>query len=142
MTSTRLRSWAVHRFGGSGRSPRACSKRCKTHKSGLWTLTSALASAASGYYEACGLWEEWDEPRVGARRRPAGGRRARGGGLLRSLGDLAWQRHHSARALDRYHLARHFFSRGGDPVGAARCLTGEADVLLGQGHADRAAHCY
>ena len=115
----------------------------KTHKSGLWTLTSALASAASGYYEACGLWEEWEtshELGLDAARQ-AGDAHAEAV-VLRSLGDLAWQRHHSARALDRYHLARHFFSRGGDPVGAARCLTGEADVLLGQGHADRAAHCY
>ncbi len=115
----------------------------KTHKAGLWQLTSALASAVSGYYEACGLWDEWEtghELALDAARQ-SGDAHAEAV-VLRSLGDLAWQRHHAARALDRYHLAQHFFSRSEDAVGAARCLTGEADVLLGQGHADRAAQCY
>ncbi|GGO51257.1 SARP family transcriptional regulator [Streptomyces daqingensis] len=115
----------------------------QTHTAGLWQLTAALASSLGGYYEACALWGKWDATHELAldAARQAGDAHAEAA-LLRSLGDLAWQRRQAARAADRYHLARHFFTRCGDAAGAARCLTGEADVLLGQGRTARAEEHY
>ncbi|SCK29193.1 DNA-binding transcriptional activator of the SARP family [Streptomyces sp. WMMB 714] len=115
----------------------------QTHTAGLWQLTAALASSLGGYYEACALWGEWDATHELAldAARQAGDAHAEAV-LLRSLGDLAWQRRQAGRAADRYHLARHFFTRCGDAAGAARCLTGEADVLLGQGGTARAEQHY
>ncbi|MFC4497383.1 BTAD domain-containing putative transcriptional regulator [Streptomyces ovatisporus] len=115
----------------------------RTHGAGLWQLTAALASSLSGYYEACALWVEWESSHELAldAARQAGEARAEAV-LLRSLGDLAWQRHQAGRAADRYRLARHFFTRCGDRTGAARCLTGEADVLLGRGQTARAEQHY
>ncbi|GAA2077461.1 BTAD domain-containing putative transcriptional regulator [Streptomyces albiaxialis] len=115
------------------------------HVAGLWRLCSALASAAGGYYAACAVWDDWEtthELALDAARR---GEDARAEAvLLCSLGDLAWQRRHHGRALDRYRLARHVLDRATDgatpPRG--RCLTGEADVLLDQGQTARAERAY
>ncbi|MET7479263.1 BTAD domain-containing putative transcriptional regulator [Streptomyces sp. NPDC005648] len=115
----------------------------RLHSSGLWDLTCALASAMSGFYEACALWDAWEqshEPALDA------ARRARNplaeAVLVRSLGDLAWQRRDTARAADCHRRAARLFTLAGDPAGAARCRTGEADVLLGQGQPGRAMGLY
>ncbi|MFD6193066.1 BTAD domain-containing putative transcriptional regulator [Streptomyces sp. NPDC060275] len=115
----------------------------RLHRAGLWDLTCALASAASGYYEACGVWEDWrtsHELATDAARRS--GNALAEATLLRSLGDLAWQRQDAARAVDGYRHAARLFALGDDGVGAARCATGEADVLLGQGEFGRAGALY
>ncbi|SDL31821.1 AfsR/SARP family transcriptional regulator [Streptomyces indicus] len=115
----------------------------RLHRAGLWDLTCALASATSGYYEACGVWEDWragHELAVDAARR-AGDALAEAT-LLRSLGDLAWQRRDAARAVDCHRHAARLFALSDDGVGAARCATGEADVLLEQGEFQRADALY
>ncbi|MFC3575169.1 BTAD domain-containing putative transcriptional regulator [Streptomyces yaanensis] len=115
----------------------------RLHASGLWDLACALASATSGYYEACGLWDDWEtghELALDAARQ-AGNTLAEAV-LLRSLGDLAWQRRHTGRAADYHRHAARLFTLVDDRVGAARCLTGEADVLLGLGEFDRAEGLY
>ncbi|MEV5609136.1 BTAD domain-containing putative transcriptional regulator [Streptomyces sp. NPDC052225] len=115
----------------------------RLHGAGLWDLTCALASATSGYYEACGVWEDWlagHELAVDAARRS--GNALAEAALLRSLGDLAWQRRDAARAVDCHRHAARLFALSDDGVGAARCATGEADVLLGQGEFGRADALY
>ncbi|MGW0085213.1 BTAD domain-containing putative transcriptional regulator [Streptomyces sp. NPDC003393] len=115
----------------------------RLHGAGLWDLTCALASATSGYYEACGVWEDWQashELALDAARRS--GNALAEATLLRSLGDLAWQRRDTARAVDCHRHAARLFALSDDGVGAARCATGEADVLLGQGEFGRADALY
>ncbi|MCQ4209123.1 AfsR/SARP family transcriptional regulator [Streptomyces longispororuber] len=115
----------------------------RLHGAGLWGLTCALASATSGYYEACGVWDDWrigHELAVDAARRS--GDALAEATLLRSLGDLAWQRRDAARAVDHYRHAARLFALTDDGIGAARCATGEADVLLGQGEFGRADALY
>lgn len=115
----------------------------QAHTAGLWELCFALASASTGYYEAAALWDDWDESH---RLALDAARQARDphaeAVLLRSLGDLAWQRNRAAAAVDSYRLAWHLFTRRGDRAEAARCLKGEADVMLGQGRVARAERCY
>ncbi|MEV7995896.1 BTAD domain-containing putative transcriptional regulator [Streptomyces sp. NPDC086077] len=115
----------------------------QAHAAGLWGLCSALASSAAGYYEASALWDEWQSTHDLAldAARAAGDVHAEAV-VLRSLGDLAWQRHRTSSALDRYRLARELFTRHGDRAGAGRCLSAEADVLLALGRADRAGRAY
>ncbi|MFF1698403.1 BTAD domain-containing putative transcriptional regulator [Streptomyces sp. NPDC058257] len=115
----------------------------QAHAAGLWQLCFALASASAGYYEAAALWDDWEQGHQLAldAARQAGDPRAEAA-VLRSLGDLAWQRQETATAIDRYRLAWHLFTRCGDRVSAARCLSGEADVMLGQGRGARAERCY
>ncbi|MFG3255683.1 BTAD domain-containing putative transcriptional regulator [Streptomyces sp. NPDC048172] len=109
------------------------------HAAGLWRLCCALASAAGGYYEACALWDDWETAHELALDAARHGEDALAEAtLLRSLGDLAWQRRRHARALDRYRLARHV----GGAASEGRCLTGEADVLLDQGQTARASRTY
>ncbi|MEU6672633.1 BTAD domain-containing putative transcriptional regulator [Streptomyces sp. NPDC046925] len=115
----------------------------QTHAAGLWQLCSALASASAGYYETGALWDDWAQGHQLAldAARQAGDPHAEAA-VLRSLGDLAWQRQETATAVDRYRLAWHLFTRCGDRASAARCLSGEADVMLGQGRGARAERCY
>ncbi|GGL05920.1 AfsR/SARP family transcriptional regulator [Streptomyces flaveus] len=115
----------------------------RLHESGLWNLACALASAMSGYYEACAQWDDWEashELALDAARRAEN--TSAEAALLRSLGDLAWQRRHNGRAVDCHRHAARLFLLVDDRVGAARCLTGEADVLLGTGEAERAGSLY
>ncbi|MFI7012011.1 BTAD domain-containing putative transcriptional regulator [Streptomyces sp. NPDC050145] len=115
----------------------------RLHGAGLWGLTCALASATSGYYEACGVWDDWrisHELAVDAARRS--GDALAEATLLRSLGDLAWQRRDAARAVDHHRHAARLFALTDDGIGAARCAAGEADVLLGQGEFGRADALY
>ncbi|WP_326700521.1 NB-ARC domain-containing protein [Streptomyces sp. NBC_01754] len=115
----------------------------RAHAAGQRQLCCALAAASAGYYEACALWDDW---LTSHRLALDAARRAHDphaeAVVLSSLGDLAWQRRHAARALDHYRRARRLFSRCEDRAGAARCLTGEADVLLGQGRPVQARRGY
>ncbi|MFF0221220.1 BTAD domain-containing putative transcriptional regulator [Streptomyces sp. NPDC004629] len=115
----------------------------QAHAAGLWSLCSALASAASGYYEAGALWDEWESTHDLAldAARTAGDAHAEAV-ILRSLGDLAWQRHQTGQAVDRYRLAADLFTRHGDRAAAGRCLSAEADALLAMGQVARAGRGY
>ncbi|MCN9242403.1 NB-ARC domain-containing protein [Streptomyces sp. RY43-2] len=115
----------------------------QAHAHGLWSLCCSLASAAAGYYEAGALWDEWEATHdlaLDAARR-SGDVHAEAV-ILRSLGDLAWQRRRTSSALDRYRLAWHLFTRHGDRTAAGRCLSAEADVLLGMGRTAQAERAY
>ncbi|MFE1956231.1 NB-ARC domain-containing protein, partial [Streptomyces sp. NPDC059524] len=115
----------------------------RAHTDGLWELCSGLAAASAGYYEAGAVWDDWELSHgLGLdAARQAGDARAEAV-LLQSLADLDWQRRLPTAALDRYRLAWHLFTQAGDRVSAARCLSGEADVLLGQGRVPRAERGY
>ncbi|NBM17268.1 AfsR/SARP family transcriptional regulator [Streptomyces sp. GC420] len=115
----------------------------QAHAAGLWSLCCSLASAAAGYYEAGALWDEWESTHDLAldAARQAGDLHAEAV-VLRSLGDLAWQRHQTSLSIDRYRLAWHLFTRHGDRAAAGRCLSAEADVLLGLGRVEQAERCY
>ncbi|MGW1056352.1 BTAD domain-containing putative transcriptional regulator [Streptomyces sp. NPDC002521] len=115
----------------------------RLHACQLWESACALASALGGYFEVCALWDDWQaghELAVDAARRS--GNALAEAALLRSLGDLAWQRRDNARAMDCHRHAARLFALADDGIGAARCLTGEADVLLGQGEPVRAGALY
>ncbi|GAA3233971.1 hypothetical protein GCM10020256_50490 [Streptomyces thermocoprophilus] len=115
----------------------------QTHRAGLWHLCTALASAAAGYYEAAALWSDWQESHelaLDAARETED--LLAEAVVLRSLADLEWQRHHPNAARDLYRLAWQLFTRAGHRVGAGRCLSGEADVLLGLGRVARAERNY
>ncbi|MFE2941272.1 BTAD domain-containing putative transcriptional regulator [Streptomyces sp. NPDC059255] len=115
----------------------------QAHAAGLWRLCCSLASAAAGYYEAGALWDAWEATHdlaLDAARR-SGDVHAEAV-ILRSLGDLAWQRHRTALATERYRLARQLFLRHGDEVAAGRCLSAEADALLALGQVARAGPAY
>lgn len=115
----------------------------QTHAAGLWGPTSALASALSGYYEACARWDDWQvshDLAVDAARRSAD--LAAEASLVRSLGDLAWQRRRYDRAMGCYELGGRLFIRHGDRAGAGRCSCGEGDVLFGRGRVAEAGTRY
>ncbi|MET9684253.1 AfsR/SARP family transcriptional regulator [Streptomyces coeruleorubidus] len=115
----------------------------QAHATGQWGSCCALASAAAGYYEAGALWDDWEashELALDAARQAADTRAE--AVVLCSLGDLAWQRRQPTAAVDRYRLAWHVFTREGDRAAAARCVAGEADVMLGQGRVARAERGY
>ncbi|MEV0495157.1 AfsR/SARP family transcriptional regulator [Streptomyces atratus] len=115
----------------------------QAHAAGLWSLCCSLASATAGYYEAGALWDEWEATHDLAldAARQSGDVHAEAV-ILRSLGDLAWQRHQTSLAIDRYRLAWHLFTRHGDRVAAGRCLSAEADALLAMGQVARAGRVY
>ncbi|MFI0822549.1 BTAD domain-containing putative transcriptional regulator [Streptomyces sp. NPDC021098] len=113
------------------------------HEAGLGAMVWELASSAAGYFHTCAAWEEWEETHRHALDAACrAGSRAAEAAVLRSLGDLAWQRSEADRALGRYDQARRLFGLVGDQLGAARCTIGEADVLLGQGRLPTAARRY
>jgi tetratricopeptide (TPR) repeat protein len=115
----------------------------QAHAAGLWSLCCSLASAAAGYYEAAALWDEWESTHDLALdvARRSGDVHAEAV-ILRSLGDLAWQRHQTSSAIDRYGSAWQLFTRHGDRVAAGRCLSAEADALLGVGRLAQAERAY
>lgn len=115
----------------------------QAHGAGLWQPCCALASAAAGYYEANALWDDWQsshELALDAARQAGDGPAE--AVITRSLGDLAWQRHETSLAVDRYRFAWHLFTRHGRRVAAGRCQSGESDVLLGLGRVARAERGY
>ncbi|MFD5117208.1 BTAD domain-containing putative transcriptional regulator [Streptomyces sp. NPDC058391] len=115
----------------------------QAHAAGLWSLCCSLASATAGYYEAGALWDEWQATHDLAldAARQSGDVHAEAV-ILRSLGDLAWQRHQTSLAIERYRLAWRLFTRHGDRVAAGRCLSAEADALLAMGQVARAGRAY
>lgn len=66
-------------------------RRC--HAAGLWAQTVELADAMTGFLEARAAWDTWEACHAlaleAARQQEDLAAEAR---LLRSLGDLAWQR--------------------------------------------------
>ncbi|MEW2620564.1 BTAD domain-containing putative transcriptional regulator [Streptomyces sp. NPDC048106] len=111
----------------------------RAHAAGWWDLCCALASASAGYYEAAALWDEWEATHglaLDAARRSGDGHAE--AVVLRSLGDLAWQRRQTSAAVERYRRAGELFTRRGDRAAAGRCLSAEADVYLGTGRAAEA----
>ncbi|MFF8993454.1 BTAD domain-containing putative transcriptional regulator [Streptomyces sp. NPDC014983] len=106
----------------------------RAHAAGWWELCCALASASAGYYETGALWDEWESTHglaLDAARRWGDGHAE--AVVLHSLGDLAWQRRQTSAAVDRFRRAGELFTRHGDRAAAGRCLSAEADVLLGTG---------
>ncbi len=113
------------------------------HAAGLPGLCCALASAAAGYYETAAEWGVWEETHVLALDAALGARDGLAeAAVLRSLGDLAWQRHQTPAALDRYRRAGELFARHGDLAAAGRCRSAEADALLGTGRVAEAGRGY
>ncbi|MFD7033112.1 BTAD domain-containing putative transcriptional regulator [Streptomyces sp. NPDC059917] len=113
-------------------------RRC--HADGLWSDTVALADAMAGFLEAQAAWESWETSHQlaldAARQLEDLAVEAR---LLRSLGDLAWQRRSLAAAGDYYERA--LLTADAAPAAAerGRALVGLADLQLDAGAAAGAA---
>ncbi|MET8413941.1 AfsR/SARP family transcriptional regulator, partial [Streptomyces sp. NPDC005195] len=79
-------------------------RRC--HAAGLWAQTVELADAMTGFLEARAAWDTWETCHAlaleAARQREDLAAEAR---LLRSLGDLAWQRRQLTTAGEFYERA-------------------------------------
>ncbi|MFD0549938.1 BTAD domain-containing putative transcriptional regulator [Streptomyces rectiviolaceus] len=136
--------WARPRCSGSRRRPPAFWRRCaRPTVRGCGSRAARSPSAAAGYYEANALWDDWQsshELALDAARQAGDGPAE--AVITRSLGDLAWQRHETSLAVDRYRFAWHLFTRHGRRVAAGRCQSGESDVLLGLGRVARAERGY
>jgi DNA-binding SARP family transcriptional activator/RecA/RadA recombinase len=110
----------------------------QTHDAGLWTHTVRLADAMTAFLEALAAWDVWEHTHTLAL--DAAGHlsdeaaRAR---LLRSLGDLAWQRQRPDQAQQLYEQVL----AGPDAVTSERnrALAGLADVHLSNGAGATAA---
>lgn len=113
-------------------------RRC--HAAGLWAEAVELADALTGLLEARAAWEAWDACHTvaldAARRREDLAAEAR---LLRSLGDLAWQRRRLDRAAEYYERA--LLTADAAPAAAerGRALVGLADLQLDAGGLEGAA---
>ena len=115
----------------------------RAHTAGLWPLAWQLAESLSGYFDARAAWPEWSETHAlaldAARREHNAAAQA---AILRSLGDLAWQQQRVRQAALHYEDARALYLESRDHGGAARCLTGLADVQLSEGDAALAAKTF
>ncbi|MGH6657115.1 MAG: NB-ARC domain-containing protein, partial [Actinocrinis sp.] len=115
----------------------------RAHGAGLWPLTWQLAESLSGYFDARAAWAEWAETHAlaldAARREHNAPAEA---AILRSMGDLAWQQQRVRQAAMHYEDARALYLSARDQAGAARCLTGLADVQLSEGDAPLAAKTF
>lgn len=104
----------------------------QVHDAGLWAPTVRLADAMTGFLEALAAWDVWEHTHTLAL--DAAGHltdeaaRAR---LLRSLGDLAWQRQRSDAARELYEQV--LASPQAVSTERSRALAGLADVHLGEG---------
>ncbi|MEO3978977.1 BTAD domain-containing putative transcriptional regulator [Streptomyces sp. CAU 1734] len=115
----------------------------QAHAAGLWPLVWELADSAAGYFQAHAAWDDWEEThRLALEAALRAGDTAAEAVVRYSLGDLAWQRREAQRAMEHYTAAKHCFDRVADPIGAARCRIGMADILLGQGRLRSAARKY
>ncbi|MCX3061387.1 AfsR/SARP family transcriptional regulator [Streptomyces beihaiensis] len=111
----------------------------QTFEAGLWAQTVRLVDSMTVFFEALAAWEPWRHTHSlaldAAERLGDASARAR---LLRSLGDLAWQRR-------RPDDARAFYERALDACGPSataergRALAGLADVHLEAGGGEQAA---
>jgi hypothetical protein len=115
----------------------------RAHAAGLWPLAWQLAESLSGYFDARAAWPEWSETHAlaldAARREHNAPAEA---AIVRSLGDLAWQQQRVRQAALHYEDARTLYLGADDQGGAARCLTGLADVQLSEGDAALAAKTF
>jgi len=116
----------------------AAVRRC--HTAGLWAETVRLADAMTGFLEARAAWEAWEACHTlalnAARRLEDLAAEAR---LLRSLGDLAWQRRRLTAAGEFYERA--LLTADAAPAAAerGRALVGLADLQLDAGGLEGAA---
>ncbi|MFD3839054.1 BTAD domain-containing putative transcriptional regulator [Streptomyces sp. NPDC058642] len=104
----------------------------QVHDAGLWAQTVRLADAMTAFLEALAAWDIWGHTHALAL--DAAGQltdeaaRAR---LLRSLGDLAWQRQRPDEARELYEQV--LASPEAVSTERSRALAGLADVHLGDG---------
>ncbi|MFF1378848.1 BTAD domain-containing putative transcriptional regulator [Streptomyces sp. NPDC058308] len=112
----------------------------QAHAAGLWAQTVQLADAMSAFLEISAAWEAWQHTHTLAL--DAAGRlgdRTATVRMLRSLGDLAWQRHRPAAAHDFYQRALRAGEGGEGTPERGRVLAGLADLHLEAGAAGAAA---
>ncbi|MDT0343461.1 AfsR/SARP family transcriptional regulator [Streptomyces litchfieldiae] len=106
----------------------------RAHATGLWRETVTLADALTPALETLAAWEDWEHTHTlaldAAGRLDDDAARAR---MLRSLGDLAWQRRRLRQAQDFYERARLTADAAGDRAELARALAGLADLRLDAG---------
>ncbi|HEY3717326.1 MAG TPA: BTAD domain-containing putative transcriptional regulator [Jatrophihabitantaceae bacterium] len=108
-----------------------------------WRPVWELADSLVGYLSAAALWNEWADTHqlaLDATRRAAS--TIAEAGVLRSLGDLAWQRRQPAAAGEHYRAARRLFQGLGNRPGQASCLVGLGDIAFGMGQPDDASRAY
>ncbi|MFK4070921.1 BTAD domain-containing putative transcriptional regulator [Streptomyces sp. NPDC029674] len=113
----------------------------QAHAAGLWGQTARLAEAMTAFVEVSAAWQAWEHTHTLALD-AAGhlGDRATTVRLLRSLGDLAWQRHRPDAARDFYQRALDITGTGTGGAGErGRILAGLADLHLEAGATDLAA---
>ncbi len=110
------------------------------HRAGLWEQTVELADAMTGFVEAGASWEVWEAGHAlaleAAQRLgdlPAEAR------LLRSLGDLSWQRRRLSAAGDYYEQALLTADAAPAVRERGRALVGLADLQLDAGAVEGAA---
>ncbi|MDG4866257.1 hypothetical protein P8605_49705, partial [Streptomyces sp. T-3] len=78
----------------------------RAHGSGLWAQTVRLVDAMAAFLEALAAWDAWQYTHgLALEAAERTGDRAAEIRLLRSLGDLAWQRHRPLQAQDFYQRA-------------------------------------
>ncbi|MFD8423337.1 BTAD domain-containing putative transcriptional regulator [Streptomyces sp. NPDC059668] len=113
-------------------------RRC--HAAGLWAQTVDLADAMTGFLEARAAWDTWETCHAlaleAARRQEDLAAEAR---LLRSLGDLAWQRRQLTTAGEFYERALLTADAAAAATERGRALVGLADLQLDAGGLEEAA---
>ncbi|MEU3984650.1 BTAD domain-containing putative transcriptional regulator [Streptomyces sp. NPDC026672] len=113
-------------------------RRC--HEAGLWEQTIRLSDAMTGFLEAMASWDAWDVCHTlaleAAQRQEDLAAEAR---LLRSLGDLAWQRQRLTTAGEFYERALLTADAAPAAVERGRALVGLADLHLDAGGLEEAA---
>ncbi|MFJ9567877.1 BTAD domain-containing putative transcriptional regulator [Streptomyces fuscichromogenes] len=110
------------------------------HAAGLWAQTVRLADAMTGLLEARAAWEAWEAchgPALDAARRLED--LAAEARLLRSLGDLAWQRRELTAAAEYYEGALLTADAAPALAERGRALVGLADLQLDTGGFEGAA---
>ena len=110
------------------------------HAVGLWAQTMELADAMTEFLEARASWDAWDTCHTlaldAARQQEDLAAEAR---LLRSLGDLAWQRRQLEAAGEFYERALLTADAAPAAVERGRALVGLADLQLDAGGLEEAA---
>lgn len=110
------------------------------HAAGLWAQTMELADAMTEFLEARASWDAWDTCHTlaldAARQQEDLAAEAR---LLRSLGDLAWQRRQLEAAGEYYERALLTADAAPAAVERGRALVGLADLQLDAGGLEEAA---
>ncbi|MFF4402728.1 BTAD domain-containing putative transcriptional regulator [Streptomyces sp. NPDC001480] len=113
-------------------------RRC--HAAGLWSRTMELTDAMTGFLESLAAWDAWDACHglalEAARKQEDLAAEAR---LLRSLGDLAWQRRRLTTAGEYYERALLTADAAPLAVERGRALVGLAELQLDSGGLEEAA---